>query len=115
MTRKRYEIIATAYDKKGNVISKGVNDYNKSNTWQKELSIACGLDEDRIYIHSEVSALIQARNKRKKVHTLKIERFDYQGKEKNAFPCISCQLAIKLSDVKRVIFTVEGGYEEWIP
>lgn len=115
MCRKKYVIISTAYDKKGSVISVGKNQYNKSNTWQKELSVACGLNEDRIYIHSEVDALIKARNLRKQVHTMKIERFDYEGKPKLAFPCISCQLALKLSGVKKVIFTSEDGYSVWIP
>lgn len=114
MCKKRYNIISTAYDKNGNIVARGKNDYNKSNTWQKELSIACGLDEERIYLHSEVACLIAARNLRKRVHTLKVERYDFEGNPKMAFPCVSCQLAIKLSKVKKVIFTTEEGYKEWL-
>jgi len=114
MSKKKYEILSTAYDKNGNIICRGKNDYNKSNTWQKELSIACGLDEKRIYLHSELHTLIQAKNLRKLVHTLKIERFDAYNKPRIAFPCISCQMGIKLSGVKRVIFTTDEGYNEWI-
>ena len=114
MTRKRYEIVSTAYDKKGNVISVGYNRYNKSNPYQRELSILAGMSEERIYIHSEVDALIRARNLSKKVHTLKIERYDTEGKPKISFPCPSCQLAIKLAGVQRVIFTCETGFKEWI-
>jgi len=113
MCRKRYKILSTAYDKNGNIICRGKNDYNKSNTWQKELSVACGLDEKRIYLHSELHTLIQAKNLRKSVHTLKIERFDSQGNPRTAFPCVSCQMGIKLSGVKRVVFTSENGYSEW--
>lgn len=113
--RKRYQITATCYDKRGRVISTGINEYDKSNTWQKELSLACGLSEERIYVHSEVAALIEARNLRKEPHTMKVERFDYAGNPKLAFPCITCQLAIKLSGIKRVIFTTDEGYSEWIP
>jgi hypothetical protein len=51
---------------------------------------------------------------RKKVHTLRVERFDSQGNPKIAFPCASCQLAVKLAGVKKVVFTSEDGYNEWI-
>lgn len=113
--KKRYNIKATALDSKGRVLAVGFNNYEKSSTWQKELSIACGLSEERIYSHGEVVALLKAKNMRKKVHTLKVERYDSLGESKTAFPCISCQLAIKLSGVKRVLFTTENGIEEWIP
>jgi len=111
MTRK-VNILSTAYDKKGNVISRGGNSYSKSNTWQKELSIKAGMSEERIYLHSEVDCLLKAKGK--KIHTLKIERYGSQGEPRIAFPCPSCQLAIKLSGVKKVIFSTEEGFKEWL-
>ena len=112
--RKKYHIVSTAYDKGGNVISRGYNQYTKSNTWQKELSLLAGLSEERIFLHSEVSCLIRARNLGKKVHTLKIERYGVDNSPKIAFPCKSCQIAIKLSGVKKVIFTTDEGFSEWL-
>lgn len=114
MSKKRYVITASAFDKKGRLLASGCNKYYKSNTWQKELSILAGLSEDRIYIHSEVDCLIKVRNNRKTAHILRIERYDSNGQPKNAFPCKSCQIAIKLSGVKLVYFTTEDGIKEWI-
>lgn len=112
--KKRYQITTKAFDKKGRHLSTGYNKYYKSNTWQKELSILAGLSEDRIYIHSEVDCLIKVRNSRKTAYSIQIERYDSYGNPKNAFPCKSCQLAIKLSGVKIVYFTTEDGLKEWI-
>ena len=112
MCRKKFQITATAFDKRGRVISRATNDYNKSNTWQKSLSLACGFSEERIYLHSEVLCLLRAKGKQ--VHTLKVERYGAGGEPRVAFPCLSCQLAIKQSSVKRVVFTTEEGFKEYL-
>lgn len=112
--RKKYQIVTTAYDKRGRIIARGFNQYQKSNTWQKELSVKAGMSDERIFIHSEVDCLIKVRNLRKSAYSLKIERYDANGNPKTAFPCPSCQLAIKISGVKIVYFTDEEGIKEWI-
>lgn len=110
--RKKYEIKATTFDKKGKIIATTFNNYSKSNTWQKRLSLESGLSEHRIFLHSEVACILKSKSK--KVHTILIERYDSLGKPKVAFPCLSCQLAIKLTGIKKVIFTTEEGNKEWI-
>ena len=114
MRKKRHKIFTTAYDNKGVKICSTVNDYEKSHPWQKKLSMSVGLSEERAFLHSEVKALLKSASVRKKVHTLKVERWDSEGKTKIAFPCPSCQQGIKLAGVKRVVFTTEDGYNEWI-
>ncbi len=114
MTDKRFKITATGYNRKGHVVVKGINRYDKSHTWQQQLSVKAGLPEARIWLHAEVNCLLKAKNLRKKVHTLVVERYDEEGNPRMAFPCPSCQLAIKLSGVKKVIFTTEEGFKEWI-
>lgn len=110
--RKKYEIKTTSFDKKGRVIATAFNDYFKSNPWQKTLSVKSGLSEHRICLHSEVSCILKSRTKT--IHTILIERYDVHGNPKVAFPCPSCQLAIKLTKIKKVIFTTEEGKREWI-
>ena len=110
--RKRYKIISTCYDKRGNILASALNDYEKSNPWQKELSLKAGLSEHRICLHSEVHAILKSKGKR--IHTLLIERYDNNGKAKLAFPCPSCQIAIKEVQIKKVMFTSEDGIQEWI-
>ena len=112
MSKKRYKIHTTALDKKGRVICKGQNEYIKSNPWQKHLSIKAGMSEERVFYHSEVKALLTAKNLKKKVHTLKVERYDCNGNQRLAMPCPSCMIAIHLTGVKRVIFTSEDGWKE---
>lgn len=107
-------VLSTAYDKKGNIIAISKNFYNRSHPYQKMLSVQCGLSEERIYLHSEVACLLKAKNMRKQVHTLKVERYGRRGEMRLAFPCESCQTAIKLAGVKRVIFTTEEGWRTWI-
>ena len=114
MCKKRHKIFTTAYDNKGVKICSTINDYDKSHPWQKKLSMSVGLSEERAFLHSEVKALLKSSSMRKKVHTLKVERFDSEGFPRLAFPCQSCQLAVKLASVKRVVFTTEDGYNEWI-
>ena len=112
LSKKRYKIHTTAFDKKGRVICKGQNEYIKSNPWQKHLSIKAGLSEERVFCHSEVKTLLIAKNLKKKVHTLKVERYDCNGNPRLAMPCPSCMIAIHLTGVKRVIFTSEDGWKE---
>lgn len=114
MCKKRHKIFTTAYDSKGVKICSTINDYGKSHPYQKHLSVSVGLSEERTFIHSEVKALLKSASVRKKVHTLKVERWDSEGNPKISFPCPSCQLAIKIAGVKRVVFTSEDGYNEWI-
>ena len=112
MSKKRYKIHTTAFDKRGRAICKGQNEYFKSNPWQKHLSIKAGLSEERVFCHSEVKTLLIAKNLKKKVHTLKVERYDCNGNPRLAMPCPSCMIAIHLTGVKRVIFTSEDGWKE---
>lgn len=111
--RKKFLIKSTALDKKGNKLASSFNDYEKSNPWQKYLSVKVGLSEHRICLHSEVSCLLKCKASNKSVHTLIVERYDYLNKPKLAFPCLSCQEAIKLMKVKTVLFTTENGFQEW--
>ena len=112
--KKKHKIITTAYDNKGVKICTTVNDYNKSHPWQKKLSLSVGLSEERAFLHSEIRCLLKSSSLRRKVHTLKVERYDSEGNTKLAFPCASCQQGIKLAGVNRVVFTTEDGYDEWI-
>lgn len=112
MSRK-VVVLTTAYDRKGNILAVATNDYSRSHPWQKELSIQCGLSDERIYLHAEVACLLKVRSARKQAHTLKVERYGRKGEMRLAFPCESCQAAIKLAGVKKVIFTSEDGWKVW--
>ena len=112
MSKKRYSITCSALNKRGYVISSATNSYKKSNPKQKQFSILAGMSDQRIYLHSEIACLLRAKGA--DVHTLKIERYDSNGNPKLSWPCPSCQLFIKEYGVKRVIFTTDDGFKEWI-
>lgn len=108
--KKRYNIIATAFDKKGRVLSVGRNNYNKTHPLQKYFSLKAGESELKHCLHAELSALIQAR---KVVDCLVVERYDVHGNPKLAMPCKSCQEAIKAFGVRLVKYTTEGGEKQY--
>lgn len=106
-TRTKFDLVCTSFDRKGNVICTRTNQYNKSNPWQKELSVKAGLSDKRIYLHAEVACLLGSRGA--KVHSLLVQRFNKQGEPANACPCMSCKLAILETGVKFVRYTTECG------
>ena len=108
--RKKYEITATAFDKRGRPIGTGVNQYNRSHPLQKYFSVKAGLSDERIYLHAEVAAILQAG--KKGVDSLFIQRFHNNGEMANAHPCKSCIEALKAFGVRMVRYTHEDGIKE---
>lgn len=102
MSYKRYNIIATTYDKRGRVISVAKNSYNKTHTLQAQYASKVGTDY-KIYLHAEILSIIRAKGK--EIHKIKIERYDSVGNPKLAKPCAVCELAIKEAQIKFVEYT----------
>ena len=111
MTTKRYQIIATAFDKRCKILGTAVNQYRKSHPLAKLYSIKAGLSEDRCYIHAELGAILKAGDA--KVHKLLVQRFHNNGTMANAKPCKSCQLMLKDFGVMHVVYTHEEGIKEY--
>jgi tRNA(Arg) A34 adenosine deaminase TadA len=103
MSRKKYTIFAKCFDKRGRLISVGMNNYRKSHPIQQHFANLVGLHE-KIFLHAEIQALLRAGDK--KVHRILVERYDKQGNPANAEPCPVCKAAIKAWDVQVVDFTV---------
>jgi deoxycytidylate deaminase len=99
----KQNIVAYCYDKKGRLISTGVNSYNKTHPLQAHFAALANLDK-KIYLHAEIDALLKAKGK--VVHSIKVMRFNNKGKEMLAAPCPICQLAIKSFGVKSVTYTI---------
>lgn len=102
-SKTRYRLIAKCYDKRGIIISYGVNSYVKTHPLQAHYAGLVGQPE-RIYLHAEISAIINAHGKA--IHKIKIERYDAKGKPTNARPCPVCELAIKRAGIKLVEYTI---------
>jgi deoxycytidylate deaminase len=104
--KKRYCIIAKAFDKKGNLIAVGTNSYTKTHPLMLHFGKIAGLPE-KTYVHAEVQALIRSRDKQ--VYRLLVERYESDGTPALAKPCKVCQEALKAYGVTIVEYTTEDG------
>lgn len=104
---KKHELIATAFDKKGNIIGAGVNDYKKSHPLMKVYSDKVKDTNNRIFKHAELSAVLAAGNK--DIHSVLIQRFNAQGNPALAKPCKICEAMLKDFGVKFVRYTSSEG------
>lgn len=109
--RKQYHITATCFDKKGRVISTGVNEYQRSHPLFKHFAVISGESEEKIYKHAEFSACIAAG--KKEIHSILVQRHSNDGTPANAAPCKICQNMLKAFGVKKVIYTHEQGMKEY--
>jgi deoxycytidylate deaminase len=105
--KKRYTIIATTFDKKGNILGSGVNDYNKSHPLMKLYALKAGESELKIKKHAELAAILAAGNK--DIHRIFVQRFTEDGEYALAMPCKTCQTMIKDFGIKVVEFTTPEG------
>jgi len=98
-----YKLIATIYDKRGRVVSKGENSYWKTHPMQLDLSNKYGNGE-QIYLHAEISAIVKLKDW-SKAHKILVERYDKQGNPALAKPCKLCRKAIEKAGIELVEHT----------
>lgn len=101
-TRRRPQIVALAYDKRGRLLSVGKNSYTRTHPVQAKYARMAGKPA-AIFLHAEIAALLRARTE--VVYKLVIKRFDSKVNPVLAAPCPICQLAIRDWGVKIVEHT----------
>lgn len=111
MTRKRYEIVATCFDRKGKVLGTGVNNYNRSHPLAKHFAVKAGESEQKDKLHAELAAVLSSG--RKNIHSILVQRFHNDGRMAVAAPCPTCQAMLKGFGVKFVRYTSEEGIKEY--
>ncbi len=92
--------------RKSKVIATAVNLEQKSHPWQAELAKKVGLCE-KIYLHSEIHALIKARED---ADTIVVARVNTQDKLRMAKPCPICALALEQGGVKNIYYSTNEGF-----
>ena len=107
MSRKRYHLLAKAYDKRKRVIAVGENSYSKTSTVMSYFAEKVGLPK-KIYLHAEVQSLLRCKDKAP--YRLTIERYDNEGQQALAAPCPVCREMIKAWGVKVLEYTSPGGW-----
>lgn len=106
MSRKHH-LIATAFDKKGNILGAGINDYHKSHPLMKIYNEKSGDHKEKIYLHAEMVACL--RSGTKVIHSVLVQRFNQQGNPALAKPCLTCMCMLKDFGVKMIRYTSEEG------
>lgn len=99
----KHVIRAYCYDRKGNQISMGENNYIKSHPLQAFFANKVG-HPSRIYLHAEILAILRAKDK--EIYKIKIERIGKKGNLLPSMPCPICMLAIKSFGITQLEYTL---------
>jgi len=103
MSKKRFELTAIIYDKRGKVLSIGKNSYFKTHPLQHKHAVAVGLPEKQ-FLHAEIHAITRCK-KLNKAHKIVVYRYNDDGEASNAKPCKVCMSAIKAANIKIIEHT----------
>ena len=103
MSKKRFEITAIVYDKKGKVLSVGKNSYVKTHPLQAEHAIKVGLPHKQ-FLHAEIHAISRCKQL-DRAHKIVVLRFDSSGLPRSAKPCPVCESAIEAAGIKVIEHT----------
>lgn len=106
MSKKRYIITCTAFDKSGRVISVANNSYTDSSRLMRRFARIAG-EPWKASNHAEIACINKAMKQGKIVHSLVVTRFDSFGNMKNAKPCKTCNTAIDYFKIKNVYYSTE--------
>ena len=100
MSKKRFDLTAFAYDKRGRLLAVGRNSYIQTHPLQAKFAKKAGRPQ-AIYVHAEMHAIAASR---KQIHTLEVFRYNSKGERVTAKPCSICELAIKEFGIKKVVY-----------
>jgi deoxycytidylate deaminase len=101
LNHKKERVASIICDKKGRIISKGVNSFSKSHPTQAYYAEKVGMVH-RIFLHSEISALV---NCKEQGHTIFVARVNRKGEPLPSSPCPICKMAILDAGIKEIITT----------
>lgn len=115
-SENRTSIICFITNNRNKIISTGFNSYNKTHPFQAKLSSKAfkkGVveNDEQIFLHAEIAALIKCRQK---PHSMYIIRIDRNGELANCKPCPICQIAIHNAGIKtKNVYYTDRGLNEF--
>lgn len=109
--KQRYEIICSAFDKKGRLICSVSNSYTESCSLMRFYAIKTG-NLKNPYNHAEIACIDKAIKLRKVIDRLVVIRYDCNGNFKDCKPCKICQAAIQDFNIKSVMYSTSEGMKE---
>lgn len=106
IVRGQQRLCSVVSDKRGRVLSIGINSYNKSHPLQAKYAEQVG-NPAACYLHSEVASLVAlGYNDRLKAYKISVARVLKNGEVGLVAPCTACQNAIKEFNIKVVEYTI---------
>ena len=103
MSKKRFDITAIIYDKRGNVLSIGKNNYIKTHPVQAKWARRAG-EPHKVFLHAEIDAINKCQDL-SKAHRIAVFRYTEDGSPAKASPCKICAGAIKATRIKYIEHT----------
>lgn len=103
MSKRRYDITAIIYDKRGNVLSIGKNSYVKTHPLHAKYAAEVG-EPKSIFLHAETDAVAKCR-RLDKAHKIVIFRYWTDGTPATAKPCKICLQAIRKTPIQYIEHT----------
>lgn len=103
MSKKRFDLTAFIYDKRGKVLSIGKNSYSKTHPLQAKHAKSVGLPEKQ-FLHAEIHAIARCKQLHR-AHKIVVHRYDDKGNPGNAKPCKVCMSAIHAAGIKIIEHT----------
>jgi deoxycytidylate deaminase len=101
LQNRKQRVAAIIADKKGRILSFGVNSYTKSHPKMAWYASKFN-DFNKIFLHAEIASIIACD---KKPHTIYIARVSKAGKILPSLPCRICQEAIKDAGIHEIVTT----------
>lgn len=89
--RQKQAVTAYVYDKRGRLVSLGVNSYTRTHPLQAAYGRRTGRP-NAVFLHAELDALLKSRGR--DAHRIVVVRINKQGEPCLAAPCPACALAI---------------------
>lgn len=114
MSKKKYTIVASSYDKRNRLIYSCTNSYTDSSSLMRYYAMKAGHPK-KVFNHAEIRCLEVSILKMKKVvDKIVVVRLDSNANMKDAKPCEICTLAIKDFGIKQVFYSTENGMQRLI-
>ena len=105
MAKKRYTVIAHAFDKRGRLLAVATNSYTKTHPIQAYYAEKVG-HPHQPFAHAEILCMLRCKDK--KIHKLMIFRYGNNGELVCAKPCPICQEAFTAYQPTEVWYSDNG-------
>lgn len=106
--KQKQRVAAIVTDGRGNILSTGLNSYDKTHPLQAKYAERTH-NEEHIFLHAEIAALV--RNKSDNAKKIYVARIYRDGEIASAKPCPICSMAIKEAGIEEVVYTSKDKIE----